>query len=81
MHTPFVRSTFVLGLTLALHTATATAQSAPPAQAPTTDRQTPSPPDTVLRLGRVDVNVQGDAPPPGVTVLGEDDVHLFDAPS
>lgn len=38
-------------------------------------------PDGVLRLGRVDVTVQADAPPAGVTVIGEDEVRALDRSS
>src|SRR5262245_27058161 len=69
-----------MGLSLALHAGSALAQSAP-AQQPPADPQAAPPADNVLRLGRVDVNVRGDAPPPGVTVLGEDEVRLFDKAS
>ncbi len=51
-------------------------------QPPAEDSQAPVPDaDGVLRLGRVDVTVTGDAPPPGVTVIGEADARLFDRPS
>lgn len=60
--------------------AAVSAQTAP--QAPSPDQQTPaSPADGILRIGRVDVTVQADAPPPGVTVLGERDVRVLDRSS
>lgn len=53
----------------------------PAASVPQPAAGDPQTADGVLRLGRVDVTVQADAPPPGVTVLGEEDIRVLDRSS